>query len=415
MRPPPLPGSASSTADAWALRGAATGLYLVSQVFLTRFSILGGTAAGQVLSFLVPSVLYAKWKAGPVCAALRLRQVPAGLLVRVALLALTFAGFSDLLQQATRPVLTKHFADFLPMLQALMEILSPKSAAGLAGNLLIVGLLAPICEEVLFRGAFQGTLERRGPVRAILASTLVFATIHVNPFAFLDILLIGMALGYVTWRTQSLVPAIVWHVCNNSLATLTLGLGGASFSLPLWVDALLAVTFLVLAAEFIRHTRRDAPPPPGPLALAPPLLGDRTGRWSTAIGLAVVVPLVAAAACFGRARLGNDLLAPEYRRDDIVVYARGPAFRPASVKANDAVLYHDAAGQLRCSRVLAASTTELTLLGPPTAEGGTTTIRLARQDVTGRVVWKFDPGEEVRQLLRQIEARRPPAPAGASP
>jgi membrane protease YdiL (CAAX protease family) len=415
LMPAPQQRSATSTTDAWALLCVAAGLYVVSQLFLTKFSILGGTAVGQVLSFLVPSLLYAKWKSGAVRDALRLRPVPPGLVVRVALLALTFAGVSDLLQQATRPVLTQYFADFVPMLQALMEILSPKSAAGLAGNLVVVGLIAPVCEEVLFRGAFQGTLERRGPVRAILASTLVFASVHLNPFAFLDIVLIGVALGYVTWRTQSLWPAMIWHVLNNAAATLAMGLGGESFSLPLWADALLAVAFIALAAEFVRHTRREVAPPPGLLALAPPLLAGRTRRWSTAIGLAIVVPLVAAAICLGRARLGNDLLAPEFSRDDIVVYTRGPAFRPDALQVRDAILYRDAGGGLRASRILEIAGGRIAVLGRPTGDGQPSTVQLAREDLRGKIVWAFDPGAEVKRLLRQIEDRRQPAKQPGSP
>ncbi len=128
-----------------------------------------------MLCLLLPSLLFARWKCGSVVKGLRLRPVTGGIMWRGALLALTFIGVGDLLQQATQPVMVRYFPDLIPMLEALMEMLTPKSAAGLVGNLLVVGLLAPVCEEVLFRGTFQGTLERRGPIRAILTSALVFA------------------------------------------------------------------------------------------------------------------------------------------------------------------------------------------------------------------------------------------------
>jgi membrane protease YdiL (CAAX protease family) len=399
-----------STMDAWLMLCMALGLYVFSQLFLTKLSVLGGTAAGQILFFLVPSLLYARWKSDGITEALRLRWVSGGITWRVVLLSITFIGLSDLLQQATQPVMTGYFSDFLPILEALGAFLTPKSGVGLLGNLVVVGLVAPVCEEALFRGAFQGALEQRGPVRAILASTLIFAFVHLNPFAFPSILLIGCALGYVTWRTQSLLPAILWHVVNNSAATLLMCFGGESYSLPLWLNAILAMLFVGLAWEFIRQSRREGKVQPGVLATAPSAIGGRSRGLATIGGVAVAVLLVVLYVCFGRVNLRSDTLSPEYACYDFVIYTRGPAFQSEKLKTGDAVIFRQKSGGLRFSRILAMQGKQITLKGAATNSNPTSDLVVARKDIIGKIVWKFDPGEEVKQMMRQVDeklARKP--------
>jgi len=374
---------------------------------------LGGTAAGQILCLCVPALLYAKWKSGSVAEALRLRPVASGITLRVVLLAVTFIGLGSLLSRATQPVMERPFAKLIPVFEMMMEILTPKSATGLVGNLVVVGLLAPVCEEVLFRGAFQGALERRGPVRAILTSALVFTLVHLNPFDFLGIFVIAIGLGFVTWRTQSLGPAILWHLVNNSAATVLFYFGGESFSTPLWLDALLAVAFIGLAWEFVRYTKRDAPAIPGPLAIAPPSLGRTSSRLTTASGIALVFLVLAGAPCFGRVRLASDHLSPDYARGDIAIYLRGPAFRPATVQPGDVVLYRQNKDRLKFSRIRTIEGEQLTVEGRAAENGDRPDEVVARKDLRGKFVWKIDPGEELKQMMREIEVRRKPTPEGS--
>ncbi|MFC1619263.1 lysostaphin resistance A-like protein [Candidatus Neomarinimicrobiota bacterium] len=88
--------------------------------------------------------------------------------------------------------------------------------------LVILGavLLAPLVEEIVFRGFFQGQLERgyRDPTKAILFSSLLFTIMHFNPWWSLQIYLLGMVLGYLAWRTGSIWPSFVIHALNNALA-----------------------------------------------------------------------------------------------------------------------------------------------------------------------------------------------------
>ena len=83
-----------------------------------------------------------------------------------------------------------------------------------------IGLLAPVCEELVFRGAVLRALLRWTPRHwlAIAISALLFALIHANPIQMPHAFLVGLLLGWLYYRTDSIVPGIVYHWVNNSIA-----------------------------------------------------------------------------------------------------------------------------------------------------------------------------------------------------
>lgn len=92
----------------------------------------------------------------------------------------------------------------------------------LAGFLAVVfagALLAPLAEEVFFRGfVFRSYLRTRGPLVAYVASSLLFASLHLNLPALLPIMGLGVLFCAAYHRTGSIVPGIVGHALNNSFA-----------------------------------------------------------------------------------------------------------------------------------------------------------------------------------------------------
>lgn len=95
--------------------------------------------------------------------------------------------------------------------------------------LLIVAtcIFAPIFEEMFFRGLLlNGLLNRAKNTRqvwmAILFTSFIFGLIHVNPWQFIAGLISGIALGYVYYRTKSLMNSIFIHALNNGLSVFIL-------------------------------------------------------------------------------------------------------------------------------------------------------------------------------------------------
>lgn len=81
----------------------------------------------------------------------------------------------------------------------------------------IVGaIMAPVLEELLFRGVIlDGFLKNSTPLKAILISSLIFGIAHLNPWQFISAFILGLLIGWVYWKTKSLIPCIFIHLVNN--------------------------------------------------------------------------------------------------------------------------------------------------------------------------------------------------------
>ena len=93
-------------------------------------------------------------------------------------------------------------------------------------GIISITIMAPLVEELLFRGAIQGHLQRKGmkPVYAILIASAVFGIVHMNPIQIPFAFAIGMIFGWLYYRTGSVVPGMIGHFINNSIATIQMAL-----------------------------------------------------------------------------------------------------------------------------------------------------------------------------------------------
>ncbi len=86
---------------------------------------------------------------------------------------------------------------------------------------LAIGLLAPFCEEMVFRGTILKSLlssTKLSAWGAIAISAFLFALIHMNPAQMPHAFIIGLLLGWMYWRTGSILPGVAYHWINNSAA-----------------------------------------------------------------------------------------------------------------------------------------------------------------------------------------------------
>ncbi|TAE32213.1 MAG: CPBP family intramembrane metalloprotease [Cytophagales bacterium] len=83
-------------------------------------------------------------------------------------------------------------------------------------------LAAPILEEILLRGiVLDGFLKRYSPTKAIIWSAVLFGVMHLIPLQALNAFFLGLAMGWVYYRTCSLWPVILMHFVNNALSSLS--------------------------------------------------------------------------------------------------------------------------------------------------------------------------------------------------
>lgn len=94
---------------------------------------------------------------------------------------------------------------------------------GLILSIVLVVVVGPVVEELIFRGvllrAFEGalspTMPRLGPWLAIIASSALFAAYHFTIWVALPMFALGVALGWLAWRRRSLWPPIALHALYN--------------------------------------------------------------------------------------------------------------------------------------------------------------------------------------------------------
>ncbi|WGH26895.1 MAG: CPBP family intramembrane metalloprotease [Candidatus Bostrichicola ureolyticus] len=83
-------------------------------------------------------------------------------------------------------------------------------------------ILAPICEEILFRGIILNGLIKNKIyyINAILFSSFLFGIIHMNPLQFIAGFIIGSVIGFIYFSTRSILNCIFLHLFNNLIETL---------------------------------------------------------------------------------------------------------------------------------------------------------------------------------------------------
>jgi hypothetical protein len=179
----------------------------------------------------VPVVVYLVRKKYPLFESLRLNPVSKNTAYATLLLSLGAMVISDEINILVDMV--------IPMPDSFLQVeamLKPDNSLSLVLLIFTVVILAPIGEEILFRGFLQKYLENAwGDItRAILFSSLFFAAIHFNPYWMIQIYFLGVLLGYLAWKTDSVIPCIIFHVIINSTSLLFTYLGDSFESLILW-------------------------------------------------------------------------------------------------------------------------------------------------------------------------------------
>ena len=96
----------------------------------------------------------------------------------------------------------------------------PDRAAPFAANFVVVALLAPIVEELLFRGLGYTLLERFGRWPAIVLTAVGFSLAHGLVEGFPLLFVFGAGLAYMRSRVRSIVPGIVVHMAFNTFVLL---------------------------------------------------------------------------------------------------------------------------------------------------------------------------------------------------
>ena len=134
-------------------------------------------------------------------------------------MVVTFGGLQYFLAE-----ISIHFEKMLPPPDWFMELFARlfDTNLGVWGGVLRVVIIAPIVEELIFRGVIMSGFSRNyRPIFAIFFSALLFALFHLNPWQFPATFALGLILGWVRIRSGSVLACISGHAIHNGLVFLS--------------------------------------------------------------------------------------------------------------------------------------------------------------------------------------------------
>ena len=89
--------------------------------------------------------------------------------------------------------------------------------------ILAVAVTPAIFEELIFRGILQkGMLRNSKPKTAIIVSSVLFMLMHLSVENLLYTFVCGCILGYIAYRSGSILPSMAFHFVNNAIAVVLL-------------------------------------------------------------------------------------------------------------------------------------------------------------------------------------------------
>jgi membrane protease YdiL (CAAX protease family) len=136
--------------------------------------------------------------------------------VRIALAALAAVWATSLVLEVTVGHASRE--------QAVPQFWDPARVPAFVASALVIGLFVPIVEESMCRGIGFSLLTPYGHVAAIVGTALAFALAHGAVLDLPWVFVTGLGLGYLRYRSGSLLPSIGLHATINSIAVLAAGL-----------------------------------------------------------------------------------------------------------------------------------------------------------------------------------------------
>jgi membrane protease YdiL (CAAX protease family) len=145
-----------------------------------------------------------------------------------------------------------------------------KSVSQFLLSIFMIAILPAVFEEVLFRGALQGLLQRwwKNGWLAIIVTSIIFSAIHGSWYGFIPRIALGMLLGTIFFVTQNLWYSILVHLANNAAVVsymFYLQRSGQPVSVasepsfPVWAG-LVALAVLVVLFRWLRKSTEQVVP-----------------------------------------------------------------------------------------------------------------------------------------------------------
>ncbi len=205
----------------------------------------------NMVVYLVCNVLNSfigmKWAGVKVSSLIHTRNFSVGKAVQYCLAALFIWVISIYAATGINDVFSKYGIDTMVDQTGLGE-----SALGFVATIIYTCVIAPVTEELLFRGMLLRVLSKANQRFAIIATAVFFGLAHGNIPQFLLAFLLGVFLAHITMKHDSIIPSIIVHIFINSFSTVFSSLADANnvvlimATLGLFAAAILGMIMLLV-------------------------------------------------------------------------------------------------------------------------------------------------------------------------
>ncbi len=192
---------------------------MTTTVMATKNPIRLSVMISEFVFMLLPTIwLIKRWHTKKILSYVQFKRVP---ILEILLAVITVIFFIPVSSYIGEFVLRQlNFPDFLAQINE--QIFTSYSTREMIWLLVVVCVTPAICEETLFRGYFQRTLERTLGMKSLFIAGIVFGLYHMEPINLISLSLLGILIGFFFYRSKSILPGMAAHFTNNSLAVLSL-------------------------------------------------------------------------------------------------------------------------------------------------------------------------------------------------
>lgn len=187
--------------------------YNSNAVFQSAFTIIGVSFFSVLVPFGIMALVNKKRYSHPIVPSNSIRPLKCLVWVCFGMLCCVAANF-----------VVSYLITFLELLFDIEftqgELLEPDSPLACVMCVISTAIIPAICEEFAMRCCSLQLLRKYGKSFAVFAVSIVFGLLHGNVIQFIFAFIVGLVLGFVTVKTDSIVPAVLIHGLNNGVSAL---------------------------------------------------------------------------------------------------------------------------------------------------------------------------------------------------
>ncbi|KQY83363.1 hypothetical protein ASD24_13905 [Paenibacillus sp. Root52] len=254
---------------------------------------LAYVAVGQIVLNVIPAVIWCRYRKISLRTAFRLHKVS----LRNIILSLLIFALSQIILLFFHQI-TEVVSQWLGVSYATSHYPIADSLFSLGILLLSIGIIPPICEELLFRGVLLSGYGKRGLWFAAMVSSFLFALFHDNPYRLIELFGAALVSAIIVIRSGSIIPGIIVHMITNSTYVISSYIQGGDMLEGITTSEGPSLSILLLTgfASFITfmicrwlYTRFDHPETGVRAKRAGATAGIRSLAWIIPILLSIVV------------------------------------------------------------------------------------------------------------------------------